>query len=69
MDYFLQFGPVPFVVAKYVLNSHKPHMASHPQNYRMFKGRITGKALFLFVPFAYTALLLLRDGSVLVIIP
>ena len=69
MDYFLQFGPLPFVVAKYVLTAISLTWLLIHKNYRMFKGRITGKALFLFVPFAYTALLLYEMALVLVIIP
>jgi len=66
---FLQFGPVPFVVAKYVLTAISLTWLLIHKNYRMFKGRITGKALFLFVPFGYTVLLLYEIALVVVIIP
>lgn len=57
MDYFLRFGPVPFVVAKYLLTASGLTWLLIHKDYPMFKGRITGKILFLFVPIAYIALI------------
>jgi hypothetical protein len=58
MRYFLQSGPVPFVVAKYVLTAGGLTWLLIHKDYPMFSGRITGKALFMMVPVSYAALLL-----------
>lgn len=69
MAYFLQFGPVPFVVAKYLLTASGLTWLLIHKDYPMFNGRITGKALFLFVPIGYTALLIYEIFLVVVVLP
>ncbi|MHC1745125.1 MAG: DUF5658 family protein [Syntrophobacteraceae bacterium] len=69
MDYFLQFGPVPFVAVKYVLTASGLTWLLIHKDYPMFKGRITGKVLFLFVPIIYMVLLVYEMVLVFVIIP
>jgi hypothetical protein len=69
MNYFLQFGPVPFVVAKYLLTASGLTWLLIHKDYPMFNGKITGKALFLVVPIGYTALLVYEIVLVLLVIP
>ncbi len=68
MDYFLRFGPVPFVTAKYLLTASGLTWLLIHKNYRMLKGRITGEFLFLGVLVAYMALLVYEMVLVFVII-
>lgn len=58
MKFFLQFGPVPFVVAKYILTAAGLTWLLIHKEYPMFSGRITVKVFFLAIPVSYGLLLI-----------
>lgn len=57
MDFFLQLGPMPFLLAKYLITgSSLVFFLAH--KHRPFFGGLTGRHLLMAVPFIYTLVIL-----------
>jgi hypothetical protein len=58
MLFFLQKGPIPFLLAKYAITGSALIFLLIHKNYRVFSGRIAVKSILLAVPILYTVLVL-----------
>ncbi|MFQ6114457.1 MAG: DUF5658 family protein [bacterium] len=57
MDFFLRFGPVPFLLVKYVLTGSCLIWFLVHKNYFLFGSRISVKHILILVPILYTILI------------
>lgn len=58
MNFFLQFGPLPFLMVKYVLTGSCLIWFLIHKNYYLFGGRISVKYILILVPILYTILII-----------
>lgn len=58
MDFFLQFGAVPFLLVKYILTGTSLIWFLIHKNYYLFGGHLSIKYILLLVPFLYTILII-----------
>lgn len=58
MDFFLQFGPLPFLLVKYFLTGTSLIWILVHKNYYLFAGRLRTKYILIAIPILYSILIM-----------